>query len=333
MADYYGTDSNNYFLGTNGNDWMFGYGGRDTLGGMGGDDFLFGGAGNDRIVGGDGFDTIYFAGNVGVVVDLDTGIGRNGEAEGDTYEGIEGVNGTLYADRISGSARQESLYGSGGNDFLSGKGGRDSLNGGDGDDFLEGGAGVDSLNGGAGRDTAYYHDSDAGVRVFLSNGQAHGGHAEGDTLVDIERLVGSSFADVLQGNGGANDIYGGAGNDVLYGFGGQDVLVGEAGADRFRFHSVTESTALARDRILDFSRAEGDTIDLSAIDANAHYGGNQAFSWGGYGQVQMAGKLSYWHSGGNTYVQGDVSDGPFFDIPISIVLNGIHNLTASDFIL
>ncbi|HLC09464.1 MAG TPA: RTX toxin, partial [Methyloceanibacter sp.] len=50
------------------------------------------------------------------------------------------------------------------------------------------------------------------------------------------------------------------------------------GADSFVFSVKAESVkGAARDLILDFSQADGDLIDLSAIDANSSKAGNQAF--------------------------------------------------------
>ena len=95
-----------------------------------------------------------------------------------------------------------------------------------GDDTLVGGAGVDSLDGGTGTDTADYNASGAAVTVNLTTGTGSGGDAQGDTLVNIEKLTGSAFADVLTGDGNANTLAGGAGADSLFGGAGNDVLIG-----------------------------------------------------------------------------------------------------------
>ena len=116
-------------------------------------------------------------------------------------------------------------------DALFGFGGNDGLNGNDGDDRLDGGAGDDHLDGGSGSDTAAYDTAAAGVTVNLGLGSASGG-AGNDTLVGIENVIGSSFADVLTGNATNNVLDAGAGADSLTGGAGNDVLTGGAGADR-----------------------------------------------------------------------------------------------------
>ena len=62
------------------------------------------------------------------------------------------------------------------------------------------GAGADMLMGGAGFDIVRYRASDAGVEVSLQDGTGTGGHAEGDTLADIEALEGSEHDDELTGD-------------------------------------------------------------------------------------------------------------------------------------
>ena len=55
---------------------------------------------------------------------------------------------------------------------------------------------------------------------------------DSDTLVDIENVTGSDFADTLIGDEYENVLVGGGGADTLQGAGGIDVLRGGAGADR-----------------------------------------------------------------------------------------------------
>ena len=118
------------------------------------------------------------------------------------------ADGTLAGTQNSGTEGGETLETQGGNDLLRGFGGNDTLDGnagddrldgGEGDDVLIGGDGADTLEGGTGRDTASYTASPAAVTVDLAAGTVAGGHAEGDTLTNIENLTGSDANDTLTG--------------------------------------------------------------------------------------------------------------------------------------
>ncbi len=80
---------------------------------------------------------------------------------------------------------------------------------------------------------------------------------------------------------------------MLRGGAGKDTLTGGIGGDRFVFAATGDSvTGANADRITDFSRAQGDRIDLSAIDANTGAAGNQAFTFIGSGAfTHHAGQL------------------------------------------
>jgi len=66
------------------------------------------------------------------------------------------------------------------------------------------------------------------------------------------------------GTSGNDNLVGSSGNDVLLGLGGQDTLTGGLGADKFRFNSSSERM----DTITDFSRTQGDKIELFAPGFN-----------------------------------------------------------------
>jgi hypothetical protein len=71
----------------------------------------------------------------------------------------------------------------------------------------------------------------------------------------------------LNGNAGNDVLIGSGGNDILSGGLGNDTLKGGGGADVFKFGEQGPSNL---DKILDFSNAESDTIDISALlGANA----------------------------------------------------------------
>jgi Ca2+-binding RTX toxin-like protein len=195
----------------------------DALTGSAGPNTLTGGPGADALHGGAGIDLAnYSTSNAGVTVNLLTGTGSGGHAEGDALTALENVNGSAYDDILTGDAANNTMTAGHGNDTLAGGGGNDNL---------WGGAGADALDGGAGVDTANYAGSTAGVTVNLLAGTAVGGHAEGDALTAIENVNGSAYDDILTGDAGNNTLTGGDGNDTLDGGGGNDALGGGAGAD------------------------------------------------------------------------------------------------------
>jgi len=307
MANINGNAKNNKLNGTidpdlirglGGNDSIKGFAGADTIIGGGGNDVIEGGADGDAMHGGAGIDTLSYAGSDGGVI---VTLGANGiifnadghHAAGDTGTGFENIIGSNYDDFLYGNQAANVLSGGGGHDEVSGEGGADTLKGGNGNDSLRGGAGKDKLlggagddvlqgdtgadvlNGGAENDFVIYFYSSGGVKVTLGkNGAAttaKGGHAQGDTISNIENLVGSNFNDVLTGNNLANliaghngndRIKGGGGNDLIEGGAGNDVLTGGAGADTFRF-----GAGFGQDTITDFDVGTG-LGDVIEFDSN-----------------------------------------------------------------
>ncbi len=233
-----GAGVHNYLYGLGGHDTMFGRGGNDRLYGGAGNDWLKGDAGADLLDGGDGEDTISYTNATqtpwGVSVDLDAGVGHNGDAEGDIYIGIENVDGADTNDLLAGTAANNKLWAGFGNDTLIGRAGNDQLYGYVGNDWLDGGVGADVLDGGDDDDWITYATSSAGVTANLATGMGSGGDATGDTYTSIENIDGSAFADTLTGNAGNNSLWGNGGNDVLTGGAGDDQLLGGDGHDGLR---------------------------------------------------------------------------------------------------
>ena len=177
---------------------------------------------------------------------------------------------------LNGSdALADTLIGDVGADKLYGKGGADTLRGGLGDDFLEGGAGADIVDGGAGKDTAQYLQSNVAVMINLDAHTASGGHADGDTLIDIENLYGSAYNDILYGDALANDInamggddqvYGGLGRDILYGGSGDDLIDGGA-ADDFMYGNAGNDifyVSSTNDQVKELAGEGTDTVIATA---------------------------------------------------------------------
>ena len=106
----YGLEGADTLLGGDGIDRLWGEAGEDTLDGGEGDDFLYGGLDGDTFVASQGADlnsggaglgrdlVDYSTSPSGVVVNLATGIGSGGFAEGDRYASIEDVTGSRFGD-------------------------------------------------------------------------------------------------------------------------------------------------------------------------------------------------------------------------------------------
>jgi Ca2+-binding RTX toxin-like protein len=75
-------------------------------------------------------------------------------------------------------------------------------------------------------------------------------------------ILGSNIGETIYGLDGDDILIGGGGDDILYGGTGNDQLTGGTGADTFVF---SEHGSANVDHILDYSAAEGDKIDLSAL--------------------------------------------------------------------
>jgi Ca2+-binding RTX toxin-like protein len=275
-----------------------------------------------------------------VVIRYTVSDGNGGTAAADLKVTVRGVSpdvfkGTAGNDRLTGSDGADVLYGYDGKDVLDGKGGADRLVGGDGNDtYVVGKGDVVVEKTGEGVD----HIKST-VSHTLSN------HVEKLTLVGEGNIkaTGNGLANTLTGNAGRNTLDGGAGNDTLKGGAGNDRLIGGAGADKlsggsgadvFVFKSIKETTVAAsgRDTILDFSRGQGDKIDLKAIDASTKGGGNQPFAFIGDDTFhKKAGELRYETKAGSTYIHGDVNGDGKADF--TLVIDRVIDLKAGDFIL
>jgi Ca2+-binding RTX toxin-like protein len=132
-----GGAGNDSLTGGGGNELLDGRAGADTISGGGGDDTLIGGAGVDTLDGGAGVDTAdYSASAAAVSVNLASGKGSGGDANGDILSNIENIIGSANADNLVGSSAANRLVGGAGTDTLNGGGGADTLLGGGGTDIF-----------------------------------------------------------------------------------------------------------------------------------------------------------------------------------------------------
>ena len=237
-------DHDNMLIGGPGDDRLTGGEGDDVLQGGPGADELDGDAGrtdSNRSVD----DTVSYAGSsAGVRVNLASASVSGGDAEGDEIEVVrdaydhdndtdtdardvstlEHVTGSDHNDRLTGDHRSNTLKGGKGDDTL--RGGADAWNVEDAGDILIGGPGADELDGGSSKfwgadgklggtddkehvDTASYAGATAGITLDLDSGRGTAGDADGDTLISIEKVVGSGYDDVFIASEEKDDINGG----------------------------------------------------------------------------------------------------------------------------
>jgi Ca2+-binding RTX toxin-like protein len=254
----YGLAGGDVMYGGDGVDTLYGGRGDDTLYGETGNDYLQGGLGADDISGGLGSDSVnYSQSRGGVSVNLLTGMGFGGDAEGDTIDTVESFIGSNFNDVFVGgnaASRIDGLLGD------------DTLTGGSSLDSFFGGVGADTMNGLGGVDRAFY--AGAAVNINLVSNINTGGEAQGDKLYNIEEISGSAQGDTIIGNSLNNRFFGQNGNDVLAGGTGADVLLGGAGSDSFVFNpGDSGQTATTLDNIQDFAIGAvgvGDEIDFSS---------------------------------------------------------------------
>ncbi|MFJ7798940.1 calcium-binding protein, partial [Pseudomonas sp. NPDC096950] len=184
------------------------------IGSAGARESFVGGAGADTLTGvGRGDGAWYVNSSDAVQVNLLTGAGIGGDAQGDVLTNIDNLVGSAFNDTLTGNAYAN---------------------------MLEGGDGNDTLYGGDGNDTLYGHsftDTGALAVPFATDNQAdiiYGGNGD-DYIIGYVRDVGSVF----YGEAGSDSITvisgiadGGDGNDTLMGLGHGYELRGGAGADK-----------------------------------------------------------------------------------------------------
>lgn len=242
---------NDTITGTSGGDYrsLVGFDvGNDVYNMLAGDDYIEGGLGNDTIRGGDGYDIMSYAetnyglGPVmirGVTVNAQTGVVLDPWGGRDVVTGIEEFRGSRLNDSFVG------------NDID-----RDRFMGGRGRDTMDGGANSFTSLGAVDPDrrdeVRYDRDLDLGGRrgivvdleTSFANGSIRGTIRDGfgnlDTVIDIERVIGTRFNDVFVGSRMNNQFSGGEGVDRYTGGAGFDTVSFD------RYFGITGPTAGVR---------------------------------------------------------------------------------------
>jgi hypothetical protein len=152
----------NYARGGSGSDFLIGRNGIDMLYGDGGDDVFVTGSGADTIFGGIGHDTIDYHQSIDPVnLDMASGTGHGGDAEGDKWSSVENFIGSTGNDTFHGSGHSL-MIGMEGNDKFHLKNG----------DVAYGGAGSDSFYitvGDSGSSKIAILDLESSDHVYINN--------------------------------------------------------------------------------------------------------------------------------------------------------------------
>jgi Ca2+-binding RTX toxin-like protein len=168
---------------------LFGSDFNDQLTGSDADNLIKGLGGNDTLDGGLGVDTLSYSGaTAAVTANLATGKVTGG-AGNDLVSNFENLIGSSFDDHLTGDSNNNLLSGDAGNDVI---------------------------DGGLGNDTVSYLSANVGVNVDLSLTTAQNTVGAGnDTLLNLENIVASNFADTLKGSTADNVFDGGLGVDTL----------------------------------------------------------------------------------------------------------------------
>jgi len=185
-----------------------------------------------------------------------------GSAVGDLLRGLTGndsISGGAGNDTLDGGAGDDSVFGGTGDDIILDASGSNYLRGDDGNDTISGGSGFDDINGNAGNDTAHGNAGDDWVVGGKDNDVLYGDAGNDIVYGNLgdDTISGGDGNDWVRGGQGNDSVSGGAGDDLIYGDRGNDTISGGAGADTFRSFS-----GAGIDRVIDFSRAEGDHVQL-----------------------------------------------------------------------
>ena len=266
-------------------------------------------------------------------------------------DGDDILNGGADADTLDGGAGDDTIDGGSGNDSINGASGNDTIRAGSGVDTIIGSLGEDNIDGGSGTDTLDFSAFGATKPVSVDLAAHLVTLSDGDTQVlnSIENVNGGAGADtllgdhrqnVLRGNNGEDQLDGRDGNDTLIGGGSRDVMTGGAGSDIFRYQAVNHSApgASTRDDITDFTidPAAGagfiDRIDVSAIDAVAGTGGNQAFVFIAQAAFTAEGQIRATQSGADTLLSFNTTGTNGSEMQVLLLNVTATTLTAADFI-
>jgi len=195
---------------------------------------------------------------------------------------------TAGNDQLSATPAATEIHALAGDDTITGTTTPDYLRGDDGDDSISGGTAFDDINGNMGNDTAHGNAGDDWVVGGKDQDVLFGDDGDDIVLGNLgnDTLDGGAGNDVVRGGQGNDSLAGGAGNDFISGDRGDDTMTGGPGADNF--HSSQDAGI---DRVLDFSVAEGDRVQLDpgTTFTVSQVGADTVIDMGGGNQMILVG--------------------------------------------
>ncbi|BBP57824.1 hypothetical protein PHLH4_14140 [Pseudomonas sp. St316] len=240
MAVINGTSGTDTLVGTSSADELYGLAGNDSLSGGDGNDWLEGGAGADALNGGTGVDTAsYVNSTAGVTVNLITGTGLGGDAQGDTLTAIETVVGSSFNDRLTAQGTGNTLRGGAGDDV-----------------YVIGGTSVNVIE--------VAGEGDDEIQTSLLNLTM---------AANVERLTYTGTGNFVgYGNASDNIITGGVGNDFLLGGAGADQFIGGAGTDTVSYTDSNVAVSINAKTGVNSGIAAGDTyVGIETIQGSQNH--------------------------------------------------------------
>lgn len=294
-----GSAGDDEIIGDENSNFIFGEEGKDSLQGKQGDDKLIGGKDGDVIDGGEGNDTAsYFTATEGVTANLTNTQENTGDAQGDSFQSIENLEGSEFGDRLIADTQNNDIQGLGGDDYLDGLTGDDTMSGGTGNDTYK----IENVN------DVVIENIDQGIdTVDAAIDYILGANLENLNLLEGTAALngtGNELNNIINGNSGDNVIFGGDGDDsIIGGLGressvsgslgkingtpGSDILTGGNGNDAFIYNNIADTG----DLITDFTVGD-DKIVVTELLQSLGYGGSNPINDGFLGFKQASDSLA-----------------------------------------
>lgn len=294
-----GSAGDDEIIGDQNSNIIFGEEGKDSLQGKQGDDKLIGGKDGDVIDGGEGNDTAsYFTATDGVTANLTNSQENTGDAQGDSFQSIENLEGSEFGDRLFADVQNNDIQGLGGDDYLDGLTGDDTMSGGTGNDTYK----IENVN------DVVIENIDQGIdTVDAAIDYILGANLENLNLLEGTAALngtGNELNNIINGNSGDNVIFGGDGDDsITGGLGnessvsgslgkingtpGSDILTGGNGNDAFIYNNIADTG----DLITDFT-VGNDKIVVTELLQSLGYAGSDPITDGFLGFKQASDSLA-----------------------------------------